>query len=162
MILEVAEAPGTYRAFSETLTADDILEAARGIMDSRYAKGACFVGPDTGRNFFKFKLGDKDCEVFAVAFLDNAHRLLAYEEMFRGSIDGAAVYIREIAKRALFHNARHIVLAHNHPSGCCKPSESDIATTLRVREALAVFEVAVIDHFIVGKACYSMAENRDI
>lgn len=162
MLMEVAENPVLYRMISETVTAEEILEAAREIMDSRYAKGACFDSPEAGRHFFKYKLGDKPHEVFAVAFLDRKNRLLAYEELFRGSIAGASIHIREIAKRALFHNAGALILAHNHPSGCCLPSESDILITLKVSQAMEMFDVVVRDHFIVGKSCYSMAENNDI
>ncbi|HCE7247017.1 TPA: hypothetical protein NHR53_005603 [Pseudomonas aeruginosa] len=88
--------------------------------------------------------------------------MVAYEELFRGSLTDAQVHVREIAKRALFHNAAALILAHNHPSGCCTPSESDIFTTMKIRDAMEMFSIKVIDHFVVGKACYSMAENGDI
>lgn len=162
MIIEIAENPGVYRVLSETVSADEILEAAREIMDSRFAKGACFNNPDVGRHYFKHKLGDKPHEVFAVVFLDSQHRMVAYEELFRGSLTAAQVHVREIAKRALFHNAAALILAHNHPSGCCNPSESDISTTMKIRDAMEMFSVKVIDHFVVGKVCYSMTENCDI
>ncbi len=159
MLVELAENPGVYRALSDTLSADEILEAAREIIDSRYAKGACFNSPDVGRHYFKYKLGDKPHEVFAVVFLDGKHKMLAYEELFRGSLMAAQVHVGEIAKRALFHNAAALLLAHNHPSGCCEPSEEDISITKKIRSAMDILEIKVLDHFVVGKSCYSMAEN---
>lgn len=104
MIIEIAENPGVYRLLSETVSADEILEAAREIMDSRFAKGACFNNPDVGRHYFKHKLGVSLTKCLRW-FLDSQHRMVAYEELFRGSLTAAQVHVREIAKRALFHNA---------------------------------------------------------
>jgi DNA repair protein RadC len=86
-----------------------------------------------------------------VLFLDSAHQLIDYTEMFTGTINQAAVYPREVAKRALIVNAAAVILAHNHPSGLVEPSQSDIGITSRLKEVLAVFEISVLDHIIVGK-----------
>ncbi len=99
-------------------------------------------------------------EVFACLFLDNRHRVIAGEELFRGTIDGASVHPREVVRRALAHNAAAVILAHNHPSGVAEPSAADVAITRRLRDALALVDVRVLDHLIVGEAApVSLAER---
>jgi DNA repair protein RadC len=88
--------------------------------------------------------------VFAGLFLDNRHRAIAFEELFRGTLDGAEVYPREVLKRCLAHNAAALIVGHNHPSGSCEPSAADRAVTLRLRDALAMVEIRLLDHFVVG------------
>ena len=90
-------------------------------------------------------------EVFGVIFLDAKHRVLAFEVLFHGSIDGASVYPRQVVKRSLAHNAAAAIFVHNHPSGCTEPSQADRVLTARLKEALALIEVRVLDHFIVGE-----------
>ena len=85
-------------------------------------------------------------------YLDNQHRLLAFEELFRGTIDGASVYPREVVKHALKHNAAALIFAHNHPSGVAEPSQADIHITQRLKQALALVDIRVLDHIIVGDA----------
>ena len=97
--------------------------------------------------------------MFAVLFLDNRHRLIEIEEMFRGTIDGAQVHVREVVKAALHHNAAAVVLCHNHPSGVAEPSQADQTITRRLREALSLVEVRVLDHFVVGDSITSFAER---
>jgi DNA repair protein RadC len=82
--------------------------------------------------------------------MDNRHRVICFEEMFRGTIDGASVHPREIVKQALAHNAAAVILAHNHPSGVAEPSHADKALTQRLKEALSLVDIRVLDHFIVG------------
>ena len=89
-------------------------------------------------------------EVFVVVFLDNRHRLIAAEEMFRGTIDGASIHPREVVKRALQLNAASVIFAHNHPSGTSEPSEADKRLTIRLRDALALIDIRALDHIIVG------------
>lgn len=103
----------------------------------------------TGR-FLVNRLGDYPNEVFACLFLDNRCRLICFEELFQGTINEANVYPREIIRRGLFHNAAKIILAHNHPSGIAVPSEADKTVTLVIRQALALVDICVIDHIIVG------------
>jgi DNA repair protein RadC len=88
--------------------------------------------------------------VFGCLFLDNRHRVIAFEELFRGSIDGASVHPREVVRRCLAHNAAAVILAHNHPSGVAEPSAADRAITLRLREALELIDVRLLDHFVIG------------
>jgi DNA repair protein RadC len=96
------------------------------------------------------QLAAREHEVFICIFLDNPHRVIAMDEMFRGTIDGASVHPREVVKCALQHNAAAVILAHNHPSGVPEPSRADISLTRRLSEALALIDVRVLDHFIVG------------
>ncbi len=104
-------------------------------------------------------MSEKLQEVFAIVFLDNRHRVIAYEELFYGTIDGASVHPREIVRKALEHNAAAVILAHNHPSGIAEPSTADERLTSRVREALGLIDVRVLDHIIVGgDTTYSFAE----
>ncbi len=93
---------------------------------------------------------DRPQEIFCCLFLDTRHRVLAFEELFRGTLDGAAVYPREVVKKALAHNAAAVILAHNHPSGVAEPSRADEALTQRLKDALALVDIQVLDHLVVG------------
>ena len=115
--------------------------------------------PDAVRNLLRLRFSEREHEVFAVLFLDNRHRLIEIEEMFRGTIDGAQVHAREVVKAALHHNAAAVVLTHNHPSGVSEPSEADKRITHRLKDALALVDVRVLDHFVVGDSIVSFAES---
>ena len=102
-------------------------------------------------------------EIFAVLLLDTKHKIIGFHEMFKGSIDSASVYPREVVKLALEHNAAAMILTHNHPSGNPQPSQADIQLTSRLKEALALVEVRILDHIIVGTdGCYSLVENGNM
>ncbi|HEY5972737.1 MAG TPA: JAB domain-containing protein, partial [Pseudoxanthomonas sp.] len=92
----------------------------------------------------------REHEVFAALFLDTRHRALGFEELFRGTVDGAEVHPREIVRRALSHNAAAVIVGHNHPSGCAEPSSADRAITARLKQALSLVDVRLLDHFVVG------------
>lgn len=115
--------------------------------------------PDAVRHFLKSKLRDRKSEVFAVIFLDNRHRVIAYEELFFGTIDGASVYPREVVRKVLEHNAAAVLLAHNHPSGNPSPSQADERITRRLQDALKLIDVRVLDHFVIGDQIVSFAER---
>ena len=102
------------------------------------------------RDYLKAQLRHEPHEVFGCLFLDTRHRVLAFEALFQGSIDGASVYPRQVVKRALAHNAAALILVHNHPSGVAEPSQADRLLTQRLKEALGLIEVRVLDHFVVG------------
>lgn len=141
---------------------NEIIEQALKILESRLrynVEAEQFSSPGDTKRFLKLKLAELEHEVFAVLFLDNRHRLINYEEMFRGTIDGASVHPREVVKRALQHNAAAVILAHNHPSGVAEPSRADEQITRRLKEALALVEIRVLDHLIVGSEITSMAER---
>ena len=141
-------------------TADQILAAARQIIDQKMQRGANFGSPADVKAYLRAKLAGLDHEVFAVLFLDNRHRLIEYVEMFRGTIDGASVRPREVVKEALRLNAAAVILSHPHPSGNSNPSQADKAITRQLKEALALIEVRTLDHIIVaGNDTMSFAEH---
>jgi DNA repair protein RadC len=119
-------------------------------------------GPADTERYLQARLSHFPYEVFACLFLDSRHRVIAYEELFRGTIDGASVHPREVIRRALVHNAAAVILAHNHPSGVAEPSEADHRLTRRLAEALALVDVRVLDHFVVGDRCAVSFAQRGI
>ena len=106
--------------------------------------------PAAAGRYFAQRLRGLAHEVFAALFLDTRHRSLGFEELFRGGIDGAEVHPREVARRALAINATALIVGHNHPSGCAEPSAADRAVTQRLKQALALVDVRLLDHFVVG------------
>jgi DNA repair protein RadC len=141
-------------------TATEIISAARRAMTRRIRRGAALDSPRAVREFLTIKLGALEHELFAVLLLDNRHRLIEYVELFRGTIDGASVYPREVVKLALARNAAAVVLAHPHPSGAAEPSQADELVTQRLRDALALVDIRVLDHIIIaGGEAMSFAER---
>jgi DNA repair protein RadC len=139
---------------------DEIIAAAREQMSRSVRRGTSLSSPRATRDYLTLKLGTLEREIFVVLFLDKRHRLISYEEMFQGTIDGASVYPREVVKEALKHNAAAVILAHNHPSGVADPSTADEAITRRLREALALIDVRVLGHLIIaGGEIMSFAER---
>jgi DNA repair protein RadC len=136
------------------------LELARRHYRETLRFGSTLAEPDAVRAFLVAQLRDKPFEVFCCLHLDNHHRLIAFEEMFRGTLDKASVHAREVVREALARNSAAVVLAHNHPSGVAEPSAADELVTQRLKDALALIDVRVVDHFIVGDGrCYSFAEH---
>lgn len=131
-------------------TSEQILEAARQIVDARTQRGMPFTDPNAACDFFRDKLSGRDREVFAAIMLDTRHRLIEYVELFFGTIDGAEVHPREVAKEALRLNAAAVIVAHNHPSGEVTPSAADLAVTTRLKKALALVDIRLLDHVVVG------------
>ena len=129
---------------------EQILDAAQQIVDTRTQRGSSFSDPATACEFFRAKLGGQEREVFAAAMLDTRHRLIEYVELFFGTIDGAEVHPREVARCALRLNAAAVIVAHNHPSGEVTPSSADRAVTTRLKQALALLDIRLLDHVIVG------------
>jgi DNA repair protein RadC len=144
-----------------------ILQAALELTRRHYRQelsaGPALESPAATRAFLIAQLRDKPYEVFCVLFLDNRHRLIAFDELFRGTIDGASVHPREVVRQALHRNAAAVILAHNHPSGVAEPSQADELITLRLRDALGLVDIRVLDHLIVGDTrCVSLAERGAI
>ena len=133
-------------------SADEIIEAARAVAGQRMQRGEAFTDPLASGRFFQDKLAGLEREVFAAVFLDTRHRLIEYAELFQGTIDGAEVHPREVVRRALRCNAAAMIVAHNHPSGLPEPSAADRAVTVRLKQALALVDVRMLDHIIVGGA----------
>jgi len=136
-----------------------VLEMARRYLSAGLARGDSLTSPQETRQYLTAQLRDYSHEVFAVLFLDQRHRVIEFEEMFRGTLDGASVYPREVVKKALAHNAAAVIFAHNHPSGVAEPSQSDERITQRLKEALALVDIRVLDHFVVGDEVVSFAER---
>ncbi len=127
-----------------------VLEMAQRHLSAELTRGDLLTSPDLVRRYLSSKLRHLTREVFAVLFLDNQHRLVGYEELFQGTLDGASVYPREVVRRALAHNAAAVILAHNHPSGVAEPSQADRRITERLQQALDLVGVRVLDHMVVG------------
>ena len=127
-----------------------VLEMSRRHLAERLRRESALESPQAVRDYFKALLRHEPHEVFGCLFLDTQHRMLAFEVLFRGSIDSASVYPRQVVKRALAHNAAAVIFCHNHPSGISEPSQADRTLTRRLIQALDLIEVRVLDHFIVG------------
>lgn len=135
-----------------------VLATARQIVGARMQRGETFSDPQQVCRYFQDKLGGQEREVFAAAMLDTRHRLISYVELFFGSIDGAEVHPREVVKQALRSNAAAVIVAHNHPSGDVTPSGADRAVTERIKQALRLVDIRLLDHVIVsGSDVASMA-----
>lgn len=137
-----------------------VLELARRALAQQLQQRPVLETPAAVRDYLQLHLASRPHEVFAVLFLDTRHRLIALEELFRGTLAQSSVYPREVALRALHHHAAAVMLAHNHPSGCVAPSAADQAITRELSAALALLDVRVLDHWIVAPgAALSMAER---
>lgn len=142
-------------------TADEVIDAAKHIMESMMEqRDTLLTSPDLVRQYLMMRLGRAEREIFCVIFLDNQNRLIAADDLFMGTIDGASVYPREVLKAALKYNAAAVLLAHNHPSGVVEPSQADQRITHRLQAALEFIDVRVLDHFVVsGTESTSFAER---
>ena len=137
-----------------------VMELARRALAQQLRTREVFDSPNAVKHYLQLHLAHKPHEVFAVLFLDSQHRLLALEELFRGTLTQTSVYPREVVLRALHHHAGAVVLAHNHPSGSVQPSRADEALTQTLKSALALVDVRVLDHVIVAPGqALSMAEQ---
>lgn len=135
-------------------------ECSTRYLRERLRPGVSISSPADSRQFLQASLRDRPHEVFCCLFLDNRHRVLALDELFRGTIDAAAVYPREVVKQALARNAAAVILAHNHPSGIAEPSQSDQLITRRIKDALELVDVRLLDHFIIGDNCCVSLASR--
>jgi len=136
------------------------LELARRYLREPLGSSSALSAPDFTRRFLLAQLRDRQYEAFCCLFLDNRHRLIAFEEIFRGTIDGASVHPREVVRQTLLHNAASVICAHNHPSGVEEPSPADEGVTRRLRHALGLIDVRLLDHLIVGDGrCFSFSEH---
>ena len=150
-----------------TLSEIKIIDQAVNIIDQKFKnalyldfdKPKVFDSPSRVLQFCKIKIGYEESEKFAVLFLDTRHRLISFDIMFHGTIDGASVHPREIIKEALQYNAAAMILTHNHPSGICDPSQADKMITTRIVDAAKLMEIRVLDHIIVGEEYYSFASH---
>lgn len=156
--LKASETAGAYEVESP-VTEDDILLMARQLANLRLRRGRALTSPQEVFSHLQTLLADYEHEVFALLMLDSKHRVLGFHELFRGTLDGASVYPREVVKIALQYNAAAMILVHNHPSGDPEPSLADRILTQKLKEALSIVGVRTLDHIVVGReGCISMAE----
>ncbi|MGZ5001221.1 MAG: RadC family protein, partial [Methylomonas sp.] len=140
-----------------------VLELARRALSEELQMGVALSSPQAVRQYLQLLLGNRGYESFAVLFLDVKNRLIASEELFRGTLTHTSVYPREVVKAALARNAAALIFAHNHPSGTPEPSNADRTLTQALKQALALVDVRVLDHFIVaGRQVYSFAEHGQL
>lgn len=144
--LFVHDAAGDYRP----ATPSEIISTARLALDAHIQRCGTFTGPADSKAFVSLRLGHLTHEVFAVVFLDAQHRVIEFRELFRGTLTQASVYPREVVKEALALHAAAVILTHNHPSGVSEPSRADELLTATLKSALALVDVRVLDHLVVG------------
>jgi DNA repair protein RadC len=154
--LHVKQANGRYRV----ATSNEIREAASEyVRASQLQRGTKIGSPGDTHAFLREAIGALDSELFGAILLDNRHRVISFETLFRGTIDGCSVYPREVVKRVLDKNAAAVILAHNHPSGVAEPSQADERITARIKSALELIDVRLLDHIVVGETCTSLASR---
>jgi DNA repair protein RadC len=139
-----------------------VLELSRRYLLTRLSGQDVLTSPEATRDYLKLRLYGSPHEIFACLFLDNRHRVIVYEELFRGTIDGASVHPREVVRRVIETNAAAVIFAHNHPSGVAEPSQADLRITQRLKEALALIDVRVLDHIIVGDGAGTSFAERGL
>lgn len=158
-----SEQAPAYQAERTATLGTDLIERAKAHLHahltSRRVSDTPFTSPNLVRDYLQLHYADLGHEVFTVMFLDTQHRLLSIDDMFRGTIDSSSVYSREVVKRAIEVGAGAVIFAHNHPSGIAEPSQADKKITDRLKEALGLFEIRVLDHLIVGETVVSFAER---
>ena len=138
---------------------DEVIQRAITILDKRIKRGDALCSPGQTRQYLRLHLASEKSEVFCCLFLDNRNRVIEFKRLFFGTIDGASVYPRDVVREALNQNAAAVIFAHNHPSGVAEPSQADENITKRLKEALALIDVRVLDHIVVGDECISFAER---
>ncbi len=147
----IRDAEGNYR-MNRPAKAEEIIGLAEAILRERVERGEPFTDPAMTRRWLITRLSDRPHEVFCTLYLDNRHRVIAFEELFRGTLDGASVHPREVVKQALHHNAAAVIFVHNHPSGVAEPSDADRRLTNRLKDALGLVDIRTLDHFVIGGA----------
>lgn len=144
--LLVRDVDGQYRP----ARAEEVLSQARRVLSQRVRRGATMSSPQAVKDHLRLEIGGLEHEVFCVLFLDAQHRIIVLKQMFRGTVTQTSVYPREVVKEALAQNAAAVILAHNHPSGAPEPSRADEHLTQTLKTALALVDVRVLDHLVVG------------
>lgn len=157
---EFCQTPGLGPAKYAQLQAT--LELSRRYLEETLQRGDAIQSVTDTRRYFMARLRHHRHEVFACLFLDNKHRVIQYEELFYGTIDSSSVHPRQVVKRALYHNAAAAIIAHNHPSGVAEPSPADEAITLRLKDALALVDVRLLDHLVVGDGQTTSLAERGV
>jgi len=153
----ISDNNGKYKA-TRALTEQQIMSAAKALIKKKFSKGVVIDGIETTVAYLRAQYVNYEYETFICIFLDNQHRIIKVVEMFRGTVDSASIYPREVVKKALELNASAVIFAHNHPSGVSTPSSADKSITEKLRQALGLVDIRVLDHIIIGGAeSYSFA-----
>ncbi|MHB1538255.1 MAG: JAB domain-containing protein [Solirubrobacteraceae bacterium] len=146
-------------ASSEAEREAGILEQAEAILRRRFERMATLASPHESGAWLRARLATRDSEAFCCVFMDNRHRVIAFEEMFQGTIDGASVHPREVVRACIKHNAAAVILCHNHPSGVSEPSGADVALTQTLKQALDLIGCRVLDHLVIGETVTSLSQR---
>lgn len=136
-----------------------VVEMSRRYLDEKMRHGNVLTNASAVEDYLKLQLRNYPYEVFCCVFLDNKHRVIEFEELFRGTIDSASVHPREVIRRVIHHNAAAVIFSHNHPSGVAEPSQADLRITESLKKALSFIDVRVLDHFIIGDEVVSFAQR---
>lgn len=155
---ELLRLPGLGPARAGALAA--LVELGTRHLASQLDRGEALTDPDRAGEYFARRLRARDHEVFACLYLDTRHRTLGFDEMFRGTLDGAEVHPREVVRQALARNAAALIVGHNHPSGHPEPSAADRALTARLKQALALVDIRLLDHFVIGDGAPTSMARR--
>ncbi len=139
---------------------ESLIELAIAVLAERHRPGEELTSPEDTKRYLRLRLSSRQTEIFGAVFLDNRHRIIADEELFQGTVDGASIHSRVVVQRALAVNAAAVILYHNHPSGIPEPSQADQAITKRLKDALSLVDTRVLDHLVVGaEGVVSFAER---
>lgn len=153
--IRIRDSQGVYRS----VPVDALLAGAKQAVLTQFKAGIAIRSPADTEDYLQVALAGLEHEVFCCIYLDNRHRILGFEELFRGTVDGTSVYPREVVKQALSFNAAAVILAHNHPSGVAEPSQADERITRRLKSALELVDIRLLDHLVVGHSVTSMASR---
>jgi len=153
--IQIKDVQGNYC----TITSDELITAATHHIQSSFSNGLTLSNPANAATHLQALIGHFAHEVFYALWLNSQHQVIHHGELFRGTIDGASIYPREVVKAGLACNAAAVIFAHNHPSGHAEPSSADIQITKRLKEALSLMDIRVLDHFVIGSSTTSMAEK---
>jgi len=151
----VRDSKGAYRQIPQ----EELVKAAQDCIRERFIKGEALTSPQASARYLQVLIGGYEHEVFFALWLNNKHEVIGHAELFRGTIDGASVYPREVVKEGLARNAASVIFAHNHPSGNPEPSQADEAITRRLKDALDLVDIRVLDHLVIGETSVSLAER---
>ncbi|MDD9858427.1 MAG: DNA repair protein RadC [Gammaproteobacteria bacterium] len=138
------------------------LELGKRYLEQKLEREGPLTSPKQAAEFLTHQLRDRPREVFAIVYLDNRHHVLDYEELFYGTLNGAHVHPREVVKNALARNAAAVIVAHNHPSGIAEPSQADTTITIKLRDALSLVEVRLLDHLVIGDGEFVSMSDRGL
>jgi DNA repair protein RadC len=153
--IQIKDIQGNYF----TISSDELITNAKQYVQSTFSTGLLLTSPSKASVYLQTLIGDFEHEVFYALWLNSQHQVIQHGELARGTIDSASIYSREVVKTALACNAAAVIFAHNHPSGHSTPSQADITLTKRLKDALALVDIRVLDHLVIGSDITSMAEH---